>query len=127
MTMGTRKIKDAELGGEKVYFASHAKATYLSDGRNVETAMASKQDAVLKFTDVMASAWVSDGTYPDWPYRCDIALAGVTADDYAEVVLEADQASSGDYAPVCESGEGIVSVWGAVQTSIIIPTILITK
>ena len=35
--MGTRKIKDAELGGEKVYFASHAKATYLSDGRDVTT------------------------------------------------------------------------------------------
>ena len=125
--MGTRKIKDAELNGEKVYFASHAKATYMSDGRNVETAMQGKQEAVLKLTDIAASNWVTDDAYPDWPYRCDIPLTGVTADDYAEIVLEADQASSGDYAPVCETGEGVVKLWSAVTDSIIIPTILITK
>lgn len=125
--MATRKVKDAELDGEKVYFKSHAKATYMSDGGNVESAIGAKQDAVLKFTDVAVSAWVEDGTYPDWPYRADIPLAGVTADDYAEIVLEADQASGGDYAPVCETKEGIVSLWGAVTDSIIIPTILITK
>lgn len=39
--MPTRKIKDAELDGEKVYFASHAKATYMSDGRTVEDAIKS--------------------------------------------------------------------------------------
>ena len=125
--MSTRKIKDAELDGEKVYFASHAKATYMSDGRNVETAMQGKQDVILKFTDVAASNWVADDAYPDWPYRCDIPLTGVTVDDYAEIILEADQASSGDYAPVCETGEGIVKLWSAVTDSIIIPTILITK
>ena len=125
--MTTRKIKDAELGGEKVYFASHAKATYMSDGQDVESVVASKQDAVLKFTDVAASTWVEDGTYPDWPYRADITLTGVTADHYAEIVFEADQASSGDYAPVCETREGTVSLWGSVTDSIIIPTILITK
>ena len=37
--MGTRKIKDAELGGEKVYFKGHAKAVYMSDGRTVEDAL----------------------------------------------------------------------------------------
>ena len=125
--MSTRKIKDAELDGEKVYFASHAKATYTSDGINVEMAMKGKQDVILKFTDVAASNWVVDNTYPEWPYRCDIPLTSVTSDDYAEIVLEADQASSGDYAPVCETSEGIVSLWSAVTDSIIIPTILITK
>ena len=125
--MSTRKIKDAELDGEKVYFASHAKATYMSDGINVEMAMKGKQDVILKFTDVAASNWVVDNTYPEWPYRCDIPLTSVTSDDYAEIVLEADQASSGDYAPVCETRDGVVSLWGAVTDSIIIPTILITK
>ena len=127
MTMGTRKIKDAELGGEKVYFASHAKATYMSDGRNVESAMQGKQDAVLKFTDVAAASWAADSTYADWPLRCDIPLAGVTADAYAEVVFDAVQASGGDYAPVCETGEGVVTIWSSVSDSIIIPTILITR
>lgn len=39
--MSTRKIKDAvDLStGEKVYYKSHAKATYMSDGRTVEDAI----------------------------------------------------------------------------------------
>lgn len=41
--MGTRKIKDAKdlTTGEKIYFKGHAKATFLSDGRTVEDAIAS--------------------------------------------------------------------------------------
>lgn len=40
--MGTRKIKDAKdlTTGEKIYFKGHAKATFLSDGRTVEDAIA---------------------------------------------------------------------------------------
>lgn len=39
--MSTRKIKDAKdlETDEKIYFKGHAKATYLSDGRNVEDAI----------------------------------------------------------------------------------------
>lgn len=37
--MSTRKIVDIERNGEKVYPKAHAKATYLSDGRNVEDAI----------------------------------------------------------------------------------------
>lgn len=41
--MSTRKIKDAKdlTTGEKIYFKGHAKATFLSDGRTVEDAIAS--------------------------------------------------------------------------------------
>ena len=41
--MGTRKIKDAKdlTTGEKIYFKGHAKATFMSDGRTVEDAIAS--------------------------------------------------------------------------------------
>jgi hypothetical protein len=40
--MATRKIKDAKdlTTGEKIYFKGHAKATFLSDGRTVEDAIA---------------------------------------------------------------------------------------
>ena len=37
--MGTRKIKDGKVDGEKVYFKGHAQATYMSDGRTVEDAI----------------------------------------------------------------------------------------
>ena len=47
--MSTRKIKDAVdlTTGQKVYVKGHAKATYMSTGINVETAIESKQDTLI--------------------------------------------------------------------------------
>ena len=86
-----------------------------------------KQDKVLKFTNLTASSWTSDTTYADFPYRCDVATSGVTSSMFAEVVFSLAQASSGDYAPICETKSGAVSVWSKKNVSITIPTILITK
>lgn len=46
--MSTRKIKDAKdlENNELIYFKGHAKATYMSDGTNVEDALAKKQDEI---------------------------------------------------------------------------------
>lgn len=46
--MATRKIKDAKdlNTGELIYFKGHARATFLSDGRNMEEAIANKMDKV---------------------------------------------------------------------------------
>lgn len=90
--------------------------------------LATKEEAVsLSFTDLSASSWVSDSTYTDYPYRCDLACAGVTSDDYADVAFSVEQVSSGDYAPVCETKTDVVSIWSAVNTSITIPTIIIIR
>ena len=69
--MGTRKIKDAELNGEKVYFASHAKATYMSDGRNVETAMQGKEFSFTFLQDsqvVTIDAYAGESSYESYSY-----------------------------------------------------------
>jgi len=94
---------------------------------SIEQQIAAKQDKVLKFTNLTASSWTSDATYADFPYRCDVATSGVTSSMFAEVVFSLDQASSGDYAPICETKSGTVSVWSKKNVSITIPTILITK
>lgn len=86
-----------------------------------------KQDASLKFTDIVAAVWVEDPTYGNYPYRCDIACEGVNADMYAEVVFGMEQATSGDYAPVCETKTNIVSIWSKKDANITIPNIIITK
>lgn len=86
-----------------------------------------KQDKVLKFEDVTASNWVSDSTYEDYPYRCDISCSGVTANDYAEVVFSLSQAISGAYAPICETAANVVKVWSNVSDSIVVPIIIVTK
>lgn len=92
-----------------------------------KTELENKQDITLKFSNKTASVWVSDSTYQDYPYRCDIACDGVTADMYAEVVFELDQSTSGNYAPICETKTNIVSIWSNDNTEITIPTIIITK
>lgn len=39
--MATREVKDARdlKSGEKIYFKSHAKATYMSNGKNIQDAL----------------------------------------------------------------------------------------
>lgn len=82
--------------------------------------------SVLKFTNVQATEWVTDSTYSDFQYRCDVACQGATPDSYADVAFSLSQATSGIYAPVCDTGENIVSIWSSSNEAIIIPTILIT-
>lgn len=81
----------------------------------------------LSFLDVPASTWVPDLTYSDFPYKSVLTCVGVTANDYANVIFDVEQALSGDYAPVCETGENTVTIWSSKNDSITIPTILIIK
>jgi len=79
------------------------------------------------YTSIAASSWTADSTYADFGYRCAIAITGVTANDVAEVVFAQSEASSGNYASVCETYAGGVYIYSSVNTSITIPTILIHK
>ena len=42
--VGTRSVKDAEIYGTKVYFASHAGATFMSNGQDVESVVVAEQE-----------------------------------------------------------------------------------
>jgi hypothetical protein len=90
-----------------------------------KTELENKQDQNLYFTNVEASSWVSDSTYPDYPYRCDLACNGVTEDMYADVTFNIEQANSGDYAPICETGTNIVSIWSSNNINITVLTIAV--
>lgn len=109
------------------------KATQDGSGNNIvntyatKTALNGKQNAGLKFTNITASNWVTDSTYSDYGYRCDMTCTGVTANDYAEVVFDVAEATSGIYAPVCETKTNIVSIWASETTSITVPSIIITR
>lgn len=96
---------------------------YLNDKGEYEI----PQIICIKFTNKTANAWIEDPTYSNFKYKCDIACEGVTTDMYAEVVFNVDQAVSGNYSPVCETGNGIVTIWSSVTDSITIPTIIITE
>lgn len=98
-------------------------------GVQVEDALGKALTATqtLSFANLTAADWVEDSTYEDYSYRCDVACAGVTADDFAEVVFGLAESTSGNYAPICETKDGAVSIWSKVADTIIIPTIIITR
>lgn len=88
-----------------------------------------RQAANLYFTSVIANSWAEESTptYDDFDYRCALSLTGVTSSMYAEVVFDADEAMSGNYAPVCQTYNGGVYVYSKVDTTITIPTIIVFK
>ena len=85
-----------------------------------------KQNKNLYFTNKTASNWVVDGTYLDYGYKCVITdLTGVTAGMFAIVVFSPNEFDSGNYANVCETGSGTVTIWSKINTTITIPTIVV--
>ena len=96
---------------------------------NTITSAQMAADAVkLTFTNksVAASAFASNSTYADFPYRAAVTLTGVTAAMVPEVFFGLTDAMSGNFAPVAESYAGGVYIYAAAKPSaaVTIPTIL---
>ena len=82
----------------------------------------------LTFTNktVATSAWASDTTYTDYPYRAAVPCTGVTESMFVQVVLAPEDATGGNFAPVCRSYTGGVYLYAkaAPEAEITIPTIV---
>ena len=107
--------------------AGAVKTTNLAD--KAVTAAKLAADAVkLTFTNksVAASAFASNSTYADFPYRAAVALTGVTAAMVPEVFFGLTDAMSGNFAPVAESYAGGIYIYAAAKPSatVTIPTII---
>lgn len=124
-TLGATAIQ--EIPSEYVTETELDNKGYLTSHQDISHLATKEESVSLKFTDVSASSWVSDSTYTDYSYRCDLTCTGVTADDYADVAFSVEQVESGDYAPICETKADVVSIWSAVNTSITVPTIIIVR
>ena len=120
----TAKAASAASADSATKAAQDASGNVITSTYATKTELGNKQGKLLKFSNKTASSWVSDNTYADFPYRCDISCSGVTADMIPEVVYSVAQATSGDYAPISESKSGVISIWSKRNTSITIPTIL---
>lgn len=83
-----------------------------------------KQTVVTNYT---VDQWSESTTYEGYPYQAAIPLQGVTSSDYVEIVYDLVQAVSGNYAPVCNTTEGSVTIYAKVNDSIVIPTIIIHR
>lgn len=95
------------------------------DNTNLANALGNKQDKNLLFTSKSANTWIADNTYPDYAYKCVISCTGVTANTYAIVNFAQTEADSGNYATICETGNGTVTIYSKVNDSITIPSIIV--
>lgn len=84
---------------------------------------------VFTNTSVATSAWVSDTTYSDYPYRAAVTLTGVLASMIPEVVFGVAALSENGFAPVTECYNGGVYIYAdsAPDATITIPTIICWK
>lgn len=79
----------------------------------------------FKNKSVATTAWVSDTTYADYPYRAAISCSGVTADHIPDVTLSTADANSLNFAAVANTAANVVYIYAAEKptASITVPTI----
>ena len=118
ITVKTGNIEDGAVINAKIANGAVARTKLASDVK------------VLSFTSktLSVSAWASDTTYTDFPYRAAVACEGVTAKHYAEVTFAPADAMSGEFAPVAESYDGGVYLYASEisEAALTIPTIVCT-
>ena len=78
---------------------------------------------------VATSAWVSDVTYIDYPFKTSIPIDGCTTDYIPDVVLSLEDATSGNFAPIAKTYDGGVYIYATEvpPEAMTIPTIKLTK
>ena len=78
---------------------------------------------------IATSAWASDTTYADYPYRASVALPTITAVSFVEIVFSPADATSGNFAPVCDTYAGGVYIYAKAvpDAAITIPTIVVWR
>lgn len=94
----------------------------------LNNSVSNKADKSLIFNNIQTQTWevIEDITFP-YNYSCNVTLENVTANDYAEVTFSMINAISGNYAPVCETYDGGVTIYSKIADIITIPTIIIYK
>lgn len=95
---------------------------------NTKTELAKKGNAALITANnksVPVSAWTSDTTYTDFPFRAGITITGCTANHKPDVTFSLTDAVSGNYAPIAESYAGGIYIYAAEKptAALTIPTI----
>lgn len=77
-----------------------------------ESNISAKQAKNLSFS-FTSITWAEDTTYTDlgYIYKAELPASGVTAAMTAQVTFDMVSAASGNVAPICETGAGIITVW----------------
>ena len=88
-------------------------------------------NTILSFKDVEVpiSSFVSDSTYPQYPYKAELSCPGVTSNYVPEIMFGLADAVTGIFSPIAESGTDTVTIYASsIPSSIItIPSIICIK
>lgn len=97
----------------------------------IDAALKDQADDIALLTPIKVAnaspSFASDNTYQDYGYKGTITVTGATASMRPEVIFGLTEAMSGNYAPICESGAGVVYIYAKVNTSITIPLVIVHK
>lgn len=114
----TKDKFNQDLVDNKVLQIGYFKTAYQeSDGKPVTIAW---QNVLVKSTD-----WVASTEFADFPYEARIELTDFV--DYTtvpQVVFDIADTTSGNYAPICKSGDKCVYIYGKVQNEITLKTVI---
>ena len=114
----TKDKFNQDLVDNKVLQIGYFKTAYQeSDGKPVTIAW---QNVLVKSTD-----WVASTEFADFPYEAKIELTDFV--DYMtvpQVVFDIADTMSGNYAPICKSGDKCVYIYGKVQNEITLKTVI---
>lgn len=114
----TKDKFNQDLVDNKVLQIGYFKTAYQeSDGKPVTIAW---QNVLVKSTD-----WVASTEFEDFPYEAKIELTDFV--DYTtvpQVVFDIADTMSGNYAPICKSGDKCVYIYGKVQNEITLKTVI---
>ena len=114
----TKDKFNQDLVDNKVLQIGYFKTAYQeSDGKPVTIAW---QNVSIKTTD-----WVASTEFSDFPYEAKIELTDFV--DYKtvpQVVFDIADTMSGNYAPICKSGDKCVYIYSKVNTAITLKTVI---
>ena len=101
----------------------------LIDGLDSDVDAVNARILVFANKSVATSAFVSDATYNDYPYKAEIACADVTASYVPFVNFGLDDIVADNYAPVAECGSGVVVIYAKTvpSSALTVPSIVCVK
>lgn len=131
------KLSDSVALNNSTFGASSAAVKNAYDRGSTALTVANAavpKSSLLRFTNVtfVANTGVTDTTYDGYAIRYDVSCTDVTTDYSADVRFAPADAVSGNFAPFCDTGNGIVKIYAkqAVKDNggnITIPVIICTK
>ena len=80
-----------------------------------------------KILNTSISNWVASTTYSGYLFQATINISNLIEGDFVDVLFNSSEVISGNYLPVHQQHNGYIIIYSKVNTTITIPTIVVTK